>query len=186
MLAEEGYLAFAPDLFGETFADRARGMAVIGALVGEPQTLRSRVGAAWRVLAEQPGVDAARTAAVGHCFGGLAALELARSGADVRAVVSFHGGLAAREPARAGEVRARVLACSGAADSFCPREQRSAFEDEMTAAGVDWQLHVYADARHGFTVPDIDPAKHPGCAYHEPSDRRSWRAMLDLLDEAFA
>ncbi len=182
-LADAGYVALAPDLFGEVFADRARGMAVIGELVAQPAVLRARVGAAWRRLADCEGV-AGRTAAVGHCFGGLAALELARSGVDVRAVVTFHGGLAAREPARPGEVRARVLACTGSDDSFCPREQRAAFEEEMTRAGVDWQMHVYGGARHGFSVPSIDPARHPGCAYHEPSDRRSWQAMIELLGEA--
>jgi dienelactone hydrolase len=184
-LAERGYVAFAPDLFGEVFTERTRGRAVIGALVAQPAILRSRVVAAWRRLAGFAGVDAARTAAVGHCFGGLAALELARSGAELRAAVSFHGGLAAREAARPGEVRARILVCTGADDPFCPREERAAFEDEMTRAGLDWQLHVYAGAQHGFTVPGTDPAVHPGCAYHEPSDRRSWSAMLGLLEEAF-
>src|SRR5580704_12763656 len=111
-LAALGYVAFAPDLFGDAFRDRAHGMAVIGALIESPDVLRERVVAAWRVVADRGLV----TAAVGHCFGGLAALELARSGADVRAVASFHGGLATRSPARAGEVRARVLICTGAED----------------------------------------------------------------------
>src|SRR5882672_8229273 len=113
-LAALGYIALAPDLFGETFGDRARGMAVIGELVANPDVLRARITAAWTRLAADPGVDPARTVAVGHCFGGLAAFELARSGADVRAVVGLHAGLAAREPARRGEVHARVLACVGA------------------------------------------------------------------------
>jgi dienelactone hydrolase len=178
-----GYIALAPDLFGETFGDRARGMAVIGELVASPSLLRARITAAWVRLAADPGVDPARTVAVGHCFGGLAAFELARSGANVRAVVGLHAGLAAREPARQGEVHARLLACVGANDPFCPREQRAAFEDEMTAAGVDWQLLVLANARHGFSVPNIDEAKQSGCAYHGPSDARSWRAMLALFDE---
>jgi dienelactone hydrolase len=178
-----GYVALAPDLFGETFGDRARGMAVIGELVTNPGVLRERITAAWSRVAADPGVDPARTVAVGHCFGGLAAFELARSGADVRAVVGLHAGLAAREPARRGEVRARLLACVGANDPFCPREQRAAFEDEMTAAGVDWQLLTLANAKHGFSVPNIDETKQPGCEYHGPSDTRSWRAMLALFDE---
>jgi dienelactone hydrolase len=182
MLAELGYVAFAPDLFGEVFADRARGMAVIGELVAQPAKLRARTQAALAVLAAR--VD--KVAAVGHCFGGLAALELARSGAAVRAVVSVHGRLAAVDPARRGEVQARVLACTGADDPFCPREQRLAFEDEMTAAGVDWQHHVYGGALHGFSVPGIDPAKSPGCAYHELADRRSWAAMRGLFDEVLS
>ena len=186
MLGALGYVAHAPDLFGETFTDRAHGMRVIGQLVAEPARLRERTAAALAELASRPDVDASRIAAIGHCFGGLAALELARSGADVRAAVSFHGRLVAVAPARRGEVRARVLACTGADDPFCPREHRIAFEDEMTAAGVDWQHHIYAGAQHGFSVPGIDPAKQPGCAYHELADRRSWAAMLALLGEVMA
>jgi len=185
MLAALGYVALAPDLFGEALTERSRAMALIGELVTRPAAIRARVGAAWGRLCAVPGVEATRTAAVGHCFGGFAALELARSGAGVRAVVSLHGGLTTHAPAVVHEVRARVLVCTGADDPFCPREQRAAFEDEMTAAGVDWQLHVYAGARHGFTVAGIDPEKHPGCAYHELADRRSWHAMLGLFDEVF-
>jgi dienelactone hydrolase len=182
-LAARGFVAFAPDLFGERFVDRAHGMRVIGELVAEAPRLRERLRAALARLAAHPRVEPARLAAIGHCFGGLAALELARSGAELRAAVSYHGGLATREPARAGEVRARVLACTGADDPFCPRDARIVFEDELTAAGVDWQHHVYAGARHGFTVAGIDPATHPGCAYHELADRRSWQATLGLFDE---
>lgn len=183
-LAALGYVALAPDLFGEVFADRARGMAVIGELVAEPTKLRARTAAALAALAARDDVDPARIGAVGHCFGGLAALELARSGADVRAVVSIHGNLATRAPAKPGDVRARVLACSGADDRYCPRDQRVAFEHEMTAAGIDWQHHIYGGAQHGFSVPGIDPAKAPGCAYHALADQRSWRAMVELFGEA--
>jgi dienelactone hydrolase len=183
-LAELGHVVYAPDLFGAPFTDRAHGMAVIGALVADPGELRSRLAAAWQRLTALPGVDAARTAAVGHCFGGLAALELARSGAALRATVAIHGGLAARQPAPPGAIRARVLAVAGAGDPFCPAEQRAAFEAEMTAAGADWQLLVLGGARHGFSVPGIDPAKHPGCAYDAASDRRAWQAMCALFDEA--
>jgi dienelactone hydrolase len=100
--------------------------------------------------------------------------------------VSFHGGLGAPEPASPGVVSARVLACCGEQDPYAPHEQRVAFADEMTRAGVDWQLHVYGGAKHGFTIPDIDSTKFPGCAYHQRADRRSWRAMMGMLDEAFS
>ena len=176
-LAARGHVAYAPDLFGEAFVDRAHGMRVIGALVATP-ALRTRTAAALARLRAYPGVT--HVAAIGHCFGGLAALELARSGADLRAAVSVHGGLATRAPARAGEVIARVLACTGADDPFCPRDQRVAFEDEMTAAGVDWQHHVYGGARHGFTIAGVE---QPGCAYHALADRRAWEATLGLLAE---
>jgi dienelactone hydrolase len=182
-LAALGYTVLAPDLFGEVFTDRAHGMRVIGRLVADPEPLRQRTAAALEWLRAR-GVQ--RAAAIGHCFGGLAALELARSGAAIDAAVSFHGALTTRAPARASEVRARVLVCTGAEDPFCPPDHRAALEAEMTAAGVDWQHHAHAGARHGFTVRDIDPAKHPGCAYHELAASRSWAAMLGLFAEVLA
>jgi dienelactone hydrolase len=167
-LAALGYAAVAPDLFGAPPS-----LPLIRALVAEPAELRRRVVAS---------VDAVRghgrVGVIGHCFGGTAALEAARSGADLACAVAFHGGLAAPSPAK--RVVARVLACCGATDPFCPREQRAAFEDEMTRAGASWQLHVYSGAQHGFTVRGIE---RPGCAYDERADRASWAAMVALLDE---
>jgi dienelactone hydrolase len=188
MLAELGYVAFAPDVFGEVFTSREHGIATITALVGDPPRLRSRLADALACMRARPGVDPSRLAAIGFCFGGLAALELARSGADLRAVVSFHGGLAARAPAAPGAVKAAVLACTGAADPFVTREHRNAFEAEMTQAGVDWQHHLYANAMHGFTEGRLAEPKTPGAGsrYHEPSDRRSWAAMRAFLGELFA
>ncbi|HSN26059.1 MAG TPA: dienelactone hydrolase family protein [Kofleriaceae bacterium] len=179
-LAALGYVAVAPDLFGERPADRAGWMAMIQALVGEPTELRRRVLAAVSLLRHvaRDAEDEARIAVIGHCFGGTAALEAARSGADLACAVAFHGGLATAAPAE--RIAARVLACCGAADPFCPREQRAAFEDEMTAAGASWQLHVYGGAQHGFTVRGID---RPGCAYDERADAASWQAAIALLDE---
>jgi dienelactone hydrolase len=176
-----GYIALAPDLFGEAFTDRAHGMRVIGELVATPSLLRARVTGALLTLATYaPGVP---LLAVGHCFGGFAALELARTGADVRAVVSLHGRLVTAQPAKPGDIRARVLACTGAGDPFCSASDRAVFEAEMTAAGVDWQHQVYGGALHGFSVPGIE---RQGCAYHEAADRRSWRAALALFDEAIS
>jgi dienelactone hydrolase len=164
-----GYAVYVPDLFGGPPSREA-----IMALAGDPVELRRRVVAAWEVLARRVSV----TFAVGHCFGGLAALELARTGVDVRAVVSLHGMLTTKQPVE--KIHARVLACCGAADPFCPPEQRSAFEAEMTAAAADWQLHVYGGAKHGFSVPNIE---REGCAYDAAADRRSWDAMLALFAE---
>jgi dienelactone hydrolase len=182
-LATLGYTALAPDLFGEVFTDRAHAIGVIGQLVADPEPLRQRTAAALECLRTR-GIQHAF--AIGHCFGGLAALELARSGAAIEAAVSFHGALTTRAPARATEVCARVLVCTGADDPFCPPDHRTGFEAEMTAAGVDWQHHIHAGARHGFTVRDIDPAKHPGCAYHERAADRAWAAMLGLFAEVLA
>ncbi|HVT08483.1 MAG TPA: alpha/beta fold hydrolase [Polyangia bacterium] len=179
--ARLGYAAYAPDLFGQVFADRREGAVVIGALVAKPELLRTRLNAALDRLRAQLG-DATPLAVVGHCFGGLAALELARSGARVCAAVAIHGGLHTREPARAGGLQARILACTGAADPYCPPEHRAAFEAEMTAAGADWQHHVYGGAAHGFSIPGASAV--PGVAFHEPSARRSWDATLALLRDA--
>jgi dienelactone hydrolase len=184
-LAELGYVGFAPDLFGEKLEDRARRMAVIQALVADPLLLRERVNAALGRLRTEAHVDAARTAAIGFCFGGLAALELARSGADVGAVVSFHGGLHTASPARPGETKARILVCTGSDDPFVTREHRTSFEDEMARAGADWEMSVYGGALHGFTERAMVAGVRPGCGYQREADRRSWRAMCDWLAEAF-
>ena len=183
-LTELGYVAFAPDVFGEAFTSREHGIATITNLVADPPKLRSRLTDALGYLRARPSVNPERTAAIGFCFGGLAALELARSGADLRAVVSFHGGLTTRAPAVPGVVRAALLICTGAADPFTPREHRSALEDEMTQAGVDWQIHVYGGAEHGFTerLPAGKPERS-GLRYHEVADRRAWAAMRDLLSD---
>jgi dienelactone hydrolase len=183
MLTELGYVAFAPDLFGEAFQTRERGVEVITGLVGDPPALRARLADALACMRARPAVDSPRTAAIGFCFGGLAALELARSGADLRAVVSFHGGLTTKAPAAPNEVKAAVLVCTGAADPFVTREHREAFEDEMTRATADWQLCAYANALHGFTERNVH---RPGVQYDEAADRRSWRAMRALLEETLA
>jgi dienelactone hydrolase len=167
-LAALGFAAVAPDLYGAPPS-----VELIKALVTEPTELRRRVLS----VVDQMRVHG-KVAVIGHCFGGTAALEAARSGADLACAVAFHGGLAA--PVAATAIRARVLACCGAADPFCPREQRAGFEDEMTKAGASWQLHVYGGALHGFTVRGVE---RPGCAYDELADRASWAAMTALLDE---
>jgi dienelactone hydrolase len=166
-LAAMRFAAVAPDLYGAPPS-----VEMIKALVAEPTELRRRVLAV---------VDAmrvhGRVAVIGHCFGGTAALEAARSGADLACAVAFHGGLAAPAP---GPIRTQILACCGAADPFCPRDQRSAFEDEMTKAGAQWQLNVYGGVMHGFTVRGVN---RPGCAYDALADQASWTAMTALLDE---
>lgn len=179
-----GYAAFVPDLFGEVFTSREHGVRVITALVSDPPALRLRLADALACMCSQPAIDPARTAAVGFCFGGRAALELARAGAEVRAVVSFHGGLTATRPAEPGKVRASILVCTGIADPHAPREQRAAFEEEMTRANADWQMHVYARAMHGFT--ERGGVERPGCGYDEAADKRSWSAMRSLFDEVLA
>jgi dienelactone hydrolase len=186
-LAEAGYVAFAMDYYGDgkPLTDRDEVMPRITAFMAEPSGIRARAAAALAVLAAQPQTDTSRLAAIGYCFGGTTVLELARSGAELRAVVGFHSGLATSRPQDARNVRAKVLTCIGAADPIIPSEQRLAFEKEMTDGGVDWRMNVYGGAGHSFTNPGAGALGRPGFGYHEATDRRSWTAMLDLFAEVF-
>lgn len=184
-LADLGYIAFAPDLLGGPFPDREAHVNVLRSLVADPLRLRRRAIAALEVLSSLPQADHTRAAAVGFCFGGTVVLELARSGADVAAVVSFHGGLGSSAPANLGSVRAAILVCAGSADPFVGADERQAFEAEMTRAAADWQMIVYSGAQHGFTEANLDSTVHRGCAYDAHADRRSWAAMRQLFREVF-
>ena len=184
-LAEAGYAAFAMDYYGDgkPLSDLNEAMPRIMAFMAEPSGIRARAAGALAVLAEQPQTDPGRLAAIGYCFGGTTVLELARSGADVKAVVGFHSGLGTARPQDASQIRAKVLTCIGALDPIIPPDQRLAFEKEMTDGGVDWRMNLYGGAGHSFTNPDVGALGRPGFEYHAETDRRSWRAMLDLFDE---
>jgi dienelactone hydrolase len=185
--AQLGYVAFALDYHGggTAITNEDDIVARCVALWNEPERLRALAGAGLEELLAQPQADASRVAAVGYCFGGALVLELARSGADLKAVVGFHPRLATRKPQDAGNIRGRVLVCVGSEDPFISVEERLAFEDEMRAGGVDWQMNLYGGAKHSFTRPGVELIAPEGRAYHQPSDERSWRAMLDLFDEVF-
>jgi dienelactone hydrolase len=186
MLAELGYVAFAADMYGDR--RQARNLQEVAHLVGEmrndPQMLRDRGHAALETLAALSQVDATRLAAIGFCFGGTVVLELARGGADLKAVASFHGVLATKMPAAAGKVKASVLVCTGADDPLAPPEQVRAFEDEMRGAKVkDWQVISYGNTLHGFTNPAADGSMLRTALYNAQADRRSWASMRSLFDE---
>ncbi len=187
-LAEAGYVAFAMDYYGDgkPLSDRNQVMPKINAFMAEPSTIRARATEALAVLIRQAETDASRLAAIGYCFGGTTVLELARSGADLKAVVGFHSGLATTRPAEPGVVRAKILTCIGFHDPIIPPDQRLAFETEMDAAGVDWRMTVYGQAGHSFTNPNAGVFGMHGFDYHEATDKRSWRAMIDLFEEAFS
>jgi len=185
-LAELGHVAFAMDLFGLKAFDMDEARAIVQALRADVGALRRRCRAALDVLLAQPGADPARLAAIGFCFGGAAAIELARDGADLACVVGFHSGFIDSPPSDDDRsIRGKVLICQGADDPVVPAAQRDAFLDRMAAAGIDWQLHLYGGVGHSFTNPEIDSWKLPGFAYHQGADRRSWAAMLDLFGEVF-
>ena len=186
MLAELGYVALAADMFGGR--RQARNLQEVAKFVGDlrsqPETLRARGRAALAMLAALPQVDTSRLAAIGFCFGGSIVLELAREGADLKAVVSFHGVLTTRTPAVAGKVKASVLVLTGAEDPLAPPDQVKAFEDEMRAAHVpDWQVISYGNTLHGFTNPAVDDSMMRTALYSAQADRRSWASMRSLLEE---
>ena len=185
-LAALGYVAFAADMFGERRqAKNLQEVAtIVGGLRAEPERLRARALAALATLAALPQVDREKLAAIGFCFGGSVVLEMARAGAELKAVVSFHGVLATKLPAAEGQVNASVLVLTGAEDPLAPPDQVAAFEAEMRAAGVaDWQVVSYGNTLHGFANPAADGSMMRTAMYHAQSDRRSWAAMKALFDE---
>ncbi len=184
-LARLGYVALVADVYGKGVrpASGKEAGPLAGKYKGDRPLLRARIRAAHEALLRQPGVDPARVAALGYCFGGSTVLELARSGAPVAGVVSFHGGLSSPTPADAKAIRGKVLVLHGADDPFVPEAEVKAFEDEMRAAGVDWQLVKYSKAVHSFTDPDAGSDNAKGAAYNPVADRRSWEALRDFLAE---
>jgi dienelactone hydrolase len=185
MLADLGYVAFAADLYGGGRTYGAEGATEqMNRLREDPERFRTRIRAGFDHLLTLDGVDPARAAAIGYCFGGLAALELARSGAPVAAAISFHGLLTTPLPAKAGAVRARILACTGAKDPLVPLADVTAFQEEMAAAEADWQLIVYGKALHSFTNRNVLGMGDPRMDYDPSADRQSWAAALLFLDEA--
>jgi dienelactone hydrolase len=186
-LAEMGYIAFAADIYGKGIrpATPQEAGAQAGIYKKNPKLMRDRVRAGLDVLRGEPLCDPKRVAAIGYCFGGTCVLELARSGADVAGVVSFHGGLATSSPADAKNIRGKVLVLHGGDDPHVPLKEVEAFEEEMRAAGVDWQLVVYGGAVHAFTNPGSGNDKSRGAAYNAAADRRSWQAMKAFFAEVF-
>ena len=189
MLAKEGYVALAADMYGDRrmATDLPQAMELIGELRTDPAKLRQRALSALAALEAQPNVDTSRLAAIGFCFGGTTVLELARGGADLKGVVSFHGGLQTGAPAKEGAVTPKVLVCTGADDPMIPPAQVTEFEEEMRRAGADWQVIAYGGTVHSFTNPDAGKTvKLDGVAYNAQTDKRSWAAMLAFFDEIFA
>jgi len=187
MLAQLGYVAFCADIYGKGVRPQntAEAGAQAGKYKGDRQLLRARVNAGLDALRRQPQVDPNRIAAIGYCFGGTTVLELARSGADVAGVVSFHGGLDARDPADGKNIKCEVLVCHGADDPFSSPQDIAAFENEMRKGGVDWQFIQYGGAVHSFTQPMAGNDNSKGAAYNEKADKRSWEAMKQFFAEIF-
>ena len=180
-LAEAGHLALIADFYGKRPVDFDQARAFAADMRPDPRTYRRRLRAALKALSSLPEAQGLPLAAIGFCMGGQAALELARDGAPLEAVVSFHGLLDTGLPAQPGQVTARILVCHGDADPMVPRSQVLALWEEMDAAGASWHFHSYSGVRHGFTNPA--PTDNPATAYDASADRQSWAAMLELFDE---
>lgn len=191
LAAEFGCVAFAPDLFGTPppapgdAAALAAAQAVVKGLREDVGALRARCAAALDVLAGHGRVDPARLAAIGYCFGGAAAIELARAGAPLVAVAGFHAGVLPGSAEDDAAIRGKVLLCHGAEDPAVPAAQIQAFCTGLGAAGIDWQLHLYGGVGHSFTNAGIDAWDLTGFRYDESADRRSWAALGQLLGEVF-
>lgn len=187
-LAGLGYVAFAADIYGKGVRPQSHEEAgkIAGIYKNDRALMRQRILSALEVLKNHPLVDDTKIAAIGYCFGGTSVLELARSGADVDGVVSFHGSLNTPNPADAKNIRAKVLVLRGSDDPYVPKDEVEAFHKEMKDAGSDFREIVYPGAVHGFTNPESGDDKSKGMAYDKDADEKSWEEMKQFLREIFS
>lgn len=187
-LAKLGYVAFALDIYGKGV--RPANPQAAGAKAGEykndRELYRRRLLKGLEVLTESANVQKDKVAAIGYCFGGMGAIELARAGAKIDGVVSFHGGLDSPSPEDGKNIQAKVLICHGADDPFIPQSDIVAIKKEFNAANVDWEMIEYSHAVHSFTQKMAGNNNAAGAAYNEKADKRSWQAMQDFFHEIFA
>ena len=182
-LARAGYVAFALDMFGKgklaTHPDAAQ--AFVAESMQDANTLPGRFNTALDLLKADEHVDATRIGAIGYCFGGAVVMEMARHGADLKAVGTFHGAIAARTPAEPGKIKAKLLVQTGAADPMVPADVVAAFEKEMKNAGASYRVISYPGAKHSFTNPDADKAGMPQLAYDANADKKSWAELIKFF-----
>lgn len=186
--SELGYVAFAADIYGKATRPKNQEEAAQFAgkyRDGDRKLLRERINAAIAEAKKRRDVDPTKVIVAGYCFGGTAALEAGRSGADVAGIVSFHGGLNTKSPDDAKKIKGKVLALHGGDDPYVPVSEVQAFEDEMRKAGVDWQLISYGGAVHSFTHFDQPMKPGAGAGYNEKADKRSWIAFKNFTEEVF-
>ena len=184
-LAELGYVAFALDIYGKgTRPANVQDAGKQSNVYKKDRDLyRRRLNLGLAQLRTVENVAKNHIAAIGYCFGGTGAIELARSGADIQGVVSFHGGLDSPPPSDGKKIKAKLLICHGADDPFVPAADIAAFQTELNAAKVDWQMINYSGAVHSFTQPMAGNDNSRGAAYNELADKRSWIAMRDFFNE---
>ncbi len=187
MIAEMGYVAFEADPYGKDVhpKDQAEAGKLATAMKTDRKTLRARMNAGLKMLQENKMVNTSKLAAIGYCFGGTSVIELARSGAPLLAVVSFHGGLDSPTPADGKNIKAKILALHGGDDPFEKPKDLMAFEKEMRDSKVDWQLVKFGGAVHSFTEKAAGNDNSKGAAYNEKADRRAVNAMKNMFAETF-
>jgi dienelactone hydrolase len=183
-LAWHGYATFALDMYGDGRCGKTteENQALMMPFLQDRALLARRINAALTTVKGLPGVDGRRVAAMGFCFGGLCVLDLARSGADVRGVISFHGLLKPNGLPPAKSIPGKVLILHGYDDPMAPPDEVLAIAKELTQAGADWQLHAYGNTVHAFTNPNANN-RAGGMEYHDRADRRSWHTLIQFLDE---
>lgn len=186
-LAALGYVGFAVDMYGKDIIGSSpeENEKLMRPFMNNRQMLQKRMQAALYAVKLMPWVDDSKIAAIGFCFGGLCALDLARTGVELKGVVSFHGLLGKPDNTQGNIIKAKILALHGHDDPLAPVDQVLAFEQEMTSAGADWQLHTFGNTLHAFTNPQANSPDF-GMAYQADADRRSWLAMENFLTEVFA
>tara|TARA_B100001769_G_scaffold171182_1_gene134865 strand:- start:819 stop:1520 length:702 start_codon:yes stop_codon:yes gene_type:complete len=184
-LAQEGFVAMAVDMYGDARvgASTEENQSMMAPLIEDREKLKSVITAAVETGKQLEGVDTSKIAAIGYCFGGLVVLDLARSGIDINGVVSFHGLLMGSDISDKG-IRAKVLVLHGERDPMVPLSMIDEFQQEMTEAQADWQLHSYGNAYHAFTNPDANDPDF-GTQYNQNADKRSWQSMMNFFSEIF-
>jgi dienelactone hydrolase len=185
-LAKLGYVAFAADVYGKGIRpSQEEAGKIAGEFKADRAKLRANTKAALDTMMAQPMVNKKKVAAIGYCFGGTTAIELARSGAPLLGVVSFHGGLDSPTPDDGQRIQGKILALHGADDPNVKPEDLAAFENEMRSAKVDWRLVKFGNAVHSFTDRTAGNDNSKGAAYNEKADIRSWEEMKDFFKEIF-
>lgn len=185
-LAELGYFAFAVDMYGQGIlgTSKEEGAQLMQPFMDDRSLVLHRMKASLSTLKLMPWVDESKIAAIGFCFGGLCVLDLARSGEDIKAVISFHGLLFAPESGKTNKIKSKILVLHGHDDPMNPIEQVNTLQQELSQADADWQLHSYGNTLHAFTNPTANDPEF-GTVYHPDADKRSWVSMRNFLDEVF-
>lgn len=185
-IAQQGYTAFAADIFGKPTVIEQGPRVMVSPFMSDRRLMRRRAQAGLAALRAQPECDASKVVAIGYCFGGCVALELARDSAQLLGVVSFHGELDTPVSASPGDIKGKLLVLTGDDDPVIPFARVSAFRDEMRGAKVNFEIDLYSGAKHSFTGEgSLGPEKTPEAVLNPQAEARSWRAMLNFLSEVF-